>query len=130
MPTTSIRRMTQILTTANLNEEGTLPNGDTKLTDQQRETAQYVADMVLELRNMAKSVRLYTITVPLEYAYYEAFSIANHVTVPPAELERLRNLAQAAKDFEAFPPSGDGSVADPDAAQGDAEVNGPTRQSC
>lgn len=70
------------------------------LTGQQRETAQYVADMILELRNMAKAARLFTITVPLEYAYYEAFSIANRVQVPEGELERLRELARNAKEQE------------------------------
>ncbi len=70
------------------------------LTQQQRETAQYVADMILELRNMAKAARLFTITVPLEYSYYEAFSIANRVQVPEGELERLRELARSAKEQE------------------------------
>lgn len=70
------------------------------LTGQQRETAQYVADMILELRNMAKAARLFTITVPLEYAFYEAFSIANRVQVPEGELERLRELARSAREQE------------------------------
>ena len=71
-----------------------------ELTTVQLETAQYVADMILELRNMAKAVQLYTVMVPLEYAYYEAFSRANRVRVPPEEIERLRLLAELAKETE------------------------------
>lgn len=67
-------------------------------SDQQRETAQYVADMVLELRNMAKAVRLFNVTVPLEYAYYEAFSVANRVEVPPEEITRIRELERQAQE--------------------------------
>ncbi len=70
------------------------------LTVLQHDTAQYVADMILELRNMAKAAKLFTVMVPLEYAYYEAFSRANRVSVPPEEIERLRMLAQAAKETE------------------------------
>lgn len=66
----------------------------------QHDTAQYVADMILELRNMAKAAKLFTVMVPLEYAYYEAFSRANRVSVPPEEVERLRQLAKAAKETE------------------------------
>lgn len=63
----------------------------------QIETAQYIADMVLELRNMAKSAALYATMVPLEYAYYEAFSVANRVEVPKQEAERLNRLGDDAK---------------------------------
>lgn len=70
---------------------------EAKLALQQRDTAQYVADMILEMRNMAKAAKLYTITVPLEYAYYEAFSVANRVVVPAGELERLKQLSKAAE---------------------------------
>ena len=66
----------------------------------QQDTAQYVADMILELRNLAKAAKLFTVMVPLEYAYYEAFSRANRVSVPPEEIERLRLLAEAAKETE------------------------------
>ncbi len=74
-----------------------------KLDENQREVAQYVADMILELRNMAKSAKLYKIMVPLEFAYYEAFSVANRVSIPKAELERLQALAKAADKYE--PPA-------------------------
>ena len=74
------------------------------LTVQQQDTAQYVADMILEMRNLAKAAHLFTITVPLEYAYYEAFSIANRVKVPPEELNRIRVLEKAAKAAEGDEP--------------------------
>lgn len=67
------------------------------LTAQQRDVAQYVADMILELRNMAKSAKLFQVMVPLEYAYYEAFSVANRVEVPPGEVERIRELEKASE---------------------------------
>lgn len=75
-----------------------LPSSGMFPTRQQRETAQYVADMILELRNMAKALKLYTVTVPLEYAYYEAFSVANRVSAPAGEIERIRELSRAAEE--------------------------------
>ena len=73
------------------------------LGERQRQTAEYLADMVLELRNLARSVQLYTVMVPLEYAYYEAFGVANKVEVPPAELERIKALSRAAEEFDRDP---------------------------
>ena len=68
------------------------------LTARQRDTAQYIADMILELRNMARAAKLFAVMVPLEYAYYEAFSMANRVVVPLIEIERLRKLEAAANE--------------------------------
>jgi hypothetical protein len=65
-----------------------------------RDVANYVADMILELRNMAKSAKLFKVMVPLEFAYYEAFNVAHHVEVPQAELDRLQHLSQVAKTYE------------------------------
>jgi hypothetical protein len=62
----------------------------------QKETAQYICDMILELRNMAKAMKLFQILVPLEYAYYEAFSVANRVQVPEGEAERISELSKVA----------------------------------
>ncbi len=64
----------------------------------QRETAQYITDMVLELRNLARSAELKTLSGLLEIAFYEAFSLANKVEIPPAEVERLKALEAAAKN--------------------------------
>jgi hypothetical protein len=80
-------------------EERTLQNSE-------RDTAQYVADMILELRNMAKSAKLFKVMVPLEFAYYEAFAIANKVNVPREEIERLNALAKAAREFEPVDQAG------------------------
>jgi hypothetical protein len=89
-----------------MSETTTYKGGNTAKTTQdcnlaysvnQIETAQYIADMVLELRNMAKSAALYAAMVPLEYAYYEAFSVANRVSVPKHEVERLNHIGDDAK---------------------------------
>lgn len=65
----------------------------------QQETGQYISDMILELRNMAKSAKLYKVMVPLEFAYYEAFSAANKVEIPPDEAQRLAELSRVAKAY-------------------------------
>lgn len=66
----------------------------------QQSVAQYVADMILELRNMAKSAKLPDVMVPLEFAYYEAYSAANRVQVPPDEIERIRRLERTVEELE------------------------------
>ncbi len=73
------------------------------LADRQRDAAEYLADMILELRNLARSVGLLTVMVPLEFAYYEAFGTAHKVAVPPAELERIKALARTAEEFDRDP---------------------------
>lgn len=92
--------MLAITPTALPPRESSAQNGDGNLaipTHEQRETAQYVADMILELRNLSKALKLYAVTVPLEYAYYEAFSVANRTAAPAAEVERLRDLSRLAE---------------------------------
>jgi hypothetical protein len=64
---------------------------------QQQELAQYIADMLLELRNMAKAAGLKTLLGLLEITFCEAFSIANKVEIPPGEIEKLRRLAQESR---------------------------------
>jgi hypothetical protein len=86
-----------------LQDENTAFAGDTNLLQNQRDVGQYIADMILELRNMAKSAKLYKVMVPLEFAYYESYAVANRVNIPAAELERLKNLAKAAEEFD--PPA-------------------------
>lgn len=66
--------------------------------DSQKETAQYITDMVLELRNLARTAELKTLSGLLEIAFYEGFSLANKVEIPPAEVERLKALEAAAKE--------------------------------
>jgi hypothetical protein len=65
---------------------------------QQLELAQYIADMLLELRNMARAAGLKTLLGLLEITFCEAFSIANKVEIPPGEIEKLRRLANAAHE--------------------------------
>lgn len=64
-----------------------------------QETGQYISDMILELRNMAKAAKLFKVMVPLEFAYYEAFSAANKVEIPPDEAQRLAELSRVAKAY-------------------------------
>lgn len=79
------------------------PPSPEPLSNHQRETAQYVTEMVLELKKMAEAAGLYTIAVALEFAYYEAFSMAHRVLVSPDELEQLRKLARLAREFGKIP---------------------------
>lgn len=65
-----------------------------------RQTAQYIADMVLELRNMAKSEGFGTLQGLLEMAYYEAFTVAHKIELPAGEEEYLESLGQDVKRAE------------------------------
>jgi hypothetical protein len=69
----------------------------------QRETAQYLADMILELRNLAKSAKLFQVMVPLEYSYYEAFTVANKVQVSQEDVDHINELAKASHELEPEP---------------------------
>lgn len=66
----------------------------------QRQTAEYLVDIILELRNLARINKLFTVMVPLEYAYYEAFGIANRVDVPPEEVERIKALSKIGEEYD------------------------------
>ncbi len=65
-----------------------------------RESAQYIADMILELRNMAKSGELKALQGILEFAYYEAFSAAHRVEVSAEELVHLDTIASDVRRAE------------------------------
>lgn len=65
---------------------------------QEIEMAQYIADMLLELRNMARSAGLPTLLGLLELSFCEAFSIANKVEIPAGEIEKLKRLSRAASE--------------------------------
>jgi hypothetical protein len=54
--------------------------------------AQYAADLLLDLRNLAKAQGFKTLQGLLELSYYEAFSLANPITIPAGEKERLEDL--------------------------------------
>lgn len=72
-------------------QAATNPSGRASLHNT-RETAQYVADMLLELRAMSKSEGFGTLQGLLEIAYYEAFSAAHKVDLPEGEMEHLEKL--------------------------------------
>ena len=67
-------------------------------SSQELEIAQYIADMLLEFRDMARSAGLTTLLGLLEISFCEAYSIANKVEIPPGEIEKLRRLARAATE--------------------------------
>lgn len=69
--------------------------GNSKLKLDRKETAQYICDMVLELRNLAKAVEIKSLQDMLELCFYEAFATANKVALPDGELERLKELSKA-----------------------------------
>ena len=70
------------------------------VSERQRATAEYLTDMILELRNLARSAERHAVMVPLEFAYYEAFGVAHRVDVPSAEIERIRSLSRAAEEMD------------------------------
>jgi hypothetical protein len=86
-----------------MNTEIKVPQGRTQQTQappalgpsHKRETAQYIADISLEMRNLAKSCDMPTLQGLLEVAYYEAFTLATEINVPSGESERLRQLSRA-----------------------------------
>jgi hypothetical protein len=65
------------------------------------DTANYIADMILELRNLAKSARMATLQGLLEISYYEAYSVANPVPVPEGELQHLEAIGADAQMVKA-----------------------------
>ena len=67
----------------------------------QVETAVYLADMILDLRNMAKHSELNSLQGLLEIAYYEAFSAANRINIPADEYQHLKDISQDAKKASA-----------------------------
>jgi hypothetical protein len=61
------------------------------------ETAQYAADMILELRNLAKAEKLVTLQGLLEICYYEAYAAAHKIEVPLGEERRLEDMGAYAR---------------------------------
>ena len=56
--------------------------------ESQREVAQYIADITLDLRNLARAAKMKTLQGLLEMAFYEAYAAANPVIVTQDERER------------------------------------------
>ena len=61
-----------------------------------RETAQYISELTLELRNLAKAHEMSSLQGLLEVAYYEAFTVATQIELPEGELERIKEMSNAA----------------------------------
>ena len=74
---------------------------------QRQQSVQYVADMLLELRNLAKQHECLTLQGLLEISYYEAFSEAHRVPVPSGEEEFLKLLGEDARRAAAAPEERD-----------------------
>ena len=66
-----------------------------------RDTAQYIADMILQLRNLAKGSKMSTLQGLLEISYYEAYSVAHAIVISEGEAERLEEMGAHARRFEA-----------------------------
>ena len=92
--------MAALKTTAKRAERATAASGP--------ESVQYMADLLLELRNMAARGEHKFLTYLLEMAFYEAFSLANRVDLGPADLEHLLLTSLQSRDAppppEAAPP--------------------------
>lgn len=61
-----------------------------------RETAKYISELTLELRNLAKAHDMLSLQGLLEVAYYEAFTVSTQVELPEGELERIKEMSNAA----------------------------------
>ena len=68
-------------------------------TDIKLETADYITEIVGELRSLARGAELKALSEVLELAYYEAYSITNKVQTPPAVAKRIKALEQRGKDL-------------------------------
>jgi hypothetical protein len=66
----------------------------------ERDLANYISDMILELRNLAKGGHMLTLQGLLEVSYYEAYGLAHKVAVPPNEVQHLRELGEDARKAE------------------------------
>jgi hypothetical protein len=62
-----------------------------------KETALYISDMVLELRNLAKAHDMAKLQTLLEFAYYEACSSAKDLKLPAGEEVHLTELGSDAR---------------------------------
>lgn len=87
-----------MIRTRNYNFNANLPYDDNHTVKQRRlQTAQYVADMLLELRHLSKCNGFTTLQGLLEISYYEAFNEANKIHVPTGEEEFLHGLGSDAR---------------------------------
>jgi ribose 5-phosphate isomerase len=68
-----------------------------KSQNRETDTANYIADMILELRNLSKSAQLKTLQGLLEISYYEAFCCAHKIDIPPNEEQFIHELGADAR---------------------------------
>jgi hypothetical protein len=68
-----------------------------KQLQSRRGAAKFIAEMALQLRNIAKDVRLLELQGLLEVTYYEAFEVANMPEMQDEEREYLTELAGEAR---------------------------------
>lgn len=67
----------------------------------EKQTATYIADMIIELRNLAKGSHMITLQGLLEISYYEAYRVANHVEIPADEPQHLHDIAEDVRKYVA-----------------------------
>jgi hypothetical protein len=67
----------------------------------ERQTAEYVAEMILELRNLSKGKNMEDLRALLEISYYEAYGVAHAVDVPEGEQQHLDQIGDHARRFAA-----------------------------
>ncbi len=60
------------------------------------EVARYVSDLLLDMRNLAKSQGFKTLQGLLEISYYEAFALSHPVALPTGEKEHIEELEKQA----------------------------------
>jgi hypothetical protein len=65
---------------------------------QEEDIAKYITDMILELRNLAKTADLKTLQGLLEISYYEAFSCAHRIDIPDDEEQLIHELGNDARE--------------------------------
>jgi hypothetical protein len=64
---------------------------------QTTETARLMSDLLLRMRDIASRSKMRFLAYLLEMAYYEAYSIANKVSLTADDLEQLRQINRQAK---------------------------------
>jgi hypothetical protein len=63
----------------------------------ERDLANYIADMILELRNLAKGGHMLTLQGLLEISYYEAFSAANKINISNQDIQHIHDIGEDAR---------------------------------
>jgi hypothetical protein len=79
------------------------PTFPTRFADQQKQSADFVKDLILELRVIAKAARLYDVVIPLEFAYYAAYGVAHGAEPTEHEIAHVKELSMASTETDAPP---------------------------